>query len=180
MPSIVAVSRSAQHGFSKKPQPNLRLIAGEGVEDDAHRGPTTQHLYLKRKDASLPNLCQVHLLASELLQELVSKGFDLKPGELGENILTTGIDLLSLPKGTTLRLGADALIEITGLRTPCGQIDTFRPGLQQLLWGLKGIDGKKTRRAGIMSIVQNAGVIYPNDIIQVMLPPEPHIPLGPV
>jgi MOSC domain-containing protein YiiM len=178
--NILAISRAERHGFSKSPQPHLRLIAGEGIEGDAHRGTTTQHLYLKRKDPNLPNLCQVHLIGSELLEELATKGFALQPGELGENVLTTGIDLLTLPRGTLLHLGEEAIVKVTGLRTPCSQIDGHRSGLQQHLWGLRDSTGKRARRAGIMSIVHTGGLIHPNDPIRITLPPTPHQPLGPV
>jgi MOSC domain-containing protein YiiM len=180
MPTISAVSLALKHGFSKTPQPYLRLIAGEGVEGDAHRGVTTQHLYLKRKDPTQPNLCQVHLIASELLTELAEKGYALQPGELGENVLTTGLDLLTLPRGTLLHLGEEAIVEVTGLRTPCSQIDGHRSGLQQHLWGERDAGGKRTRRAGIMSIVLTGGTIHSNDTIRITLPPEPHVALGPV
>jgi MOSC domain-containing protein YiiM len=180
MPSIVATSRAEKHGFSKSPQEQLRLIAGEGVEGDAHRGTTTQHLYLKRKDPTLPNLCQVHLIGRELLEELAAKGFALNPGELGENILTSGIELLTLPRGTLLYLGSEAIVEVTGLRTPCSQIDGHRVGLQHHLWGERDAKGKRARRAGIMSIVRTGGLIHPSDTIRVELPSQPHQPLGPV
>jgi MOSC domain-containing protein YiiM len=179
-PTILAVSLNPSHGFSKQPQLAINLIAGEGVEGDAHRGATTQHLYLKRKDPAQPNLAQVHLLASELLEELRAKGFDLAPGDLGENILTQGADLLSLPAATRLHLGANALLELTSLRTPCSQIDRFREGLQQYLWGERSADGKRPRRAGVMAIVLQGGLVYPNDVIRLQLPPGPHKPLGPV
>ncbi len=177
---IHSVSLNPQHGFSKVPQPSIQLIAGEGIEGDAHRGRTTQHLYLKRKDPTLPNLCQVHLLAAEKLEELATNGFTIHPGDLGENILTTGIDLLTLPTGTLLHLGLQAIVEVTGLRTPCSQIDAFRKGLQQQMWGPRDTTNQKTRRAGIMSTVHTGGLVYPNDTIRITLPPEPHIPLGPV
>jgi MOSC domain-containing protein YiiM len=180
MPTIQSVSRNPEHGFSKQPQTSLRLIEGEGIEGDAHRGRTVQHLYLKRKDATQPNLCQVHLLEAERLAELADQGFDLQPGELGENVLTHGIDLLTLPRRTHLHLGSEAVVEITGVRTPCSQIDDHRDGLQRLLWGPRDAKGKKTRRAGVMSVVLTGGVISPRDEIRVELPPEPHIPLGPV
>jgi MOSC domain-containing protein YiiM len=156
------------------------LLVGEGVEGDAHRGKTTQHLYLKRKDPSQPNLCQVHLLAAEMLAELGRKGFPLLPGDLGENILTSGIDLLALPRGTRLHLGDSAVVEVTGLRTPCSQIDRFRAGLQAHLWGPADTSGKRTRRAGVMSIVLQSGNVKPGDAVQVILPPQPHQALGPV
>jgi len=180
-PTILAVSLSPAHGFSKQPQPHVRLIAGEGVEGDAHCGATVQHLYLKRKNATAPNLCQVHLFAAEMLTELGTAGFPLAPGELGENILTTGIELLTLPRGTLLHLGREAVVEITGLRTPCSQIDAHRRGLQQHLWGPAAPGSKqKTRRAGIMSVVLAGGLVHPQDAIRLELPPQPHQALGPV
>jgi MOSC domain-containing protein YiiM len=177
---ILATSRSSTHGFCKQPQPSLRLIAGEGIEGDAHRGTTTQHLYLKRKNPKLPNLAQVHLFPSEMLDELAALGFPLQPGEIGENILTSGHDLITLPLGTKLHLGSEAIVQVTGLRTPCSQIDQHRKTLQQHLWGAPGLDGKNTRRAGIMAIVLTGGTVQPNDPIRIELPPEPHQPLGPV
>jgi MOSC domain-containing protein YiiM len=185
MPTVIATSRSTLHGFSKQPQPHITLIANEGVEGDAHRGRTVQHLYQVRKNPSAPNLCQVHLFASEMLDELAAAGFPLSPGDLGENLLTRGIDLIHLPLGTHLTIGPDPttapILEVTGLRTPCTQIETFRPGLQSLLYGPPNPGStKKTLRAGIMTIVLRAGTLHPNDPIQVTLPPEPHAPLGPV
>jgi MOSC domain-containing protein YiiM len=178
--TVEAVSRSTTHGFSKTSQPSIRLIPGEGVEGDAHRGITVQHLYLKRRDPTQPNLCQVHLFCAEMLDELAAKSFIITPGELGENILTRDLDLLSLPLATRLHLGDDAIIEVTGLRTPCSKIDDFLPGLQQHLWGERDATGKKPRRAGIMSIVLHPGEVRPGDAIRTELPPRPHIPLGPV
>jgi MOSC domain-containing protein YiiM len=185
MPRILATSRSDQHGFSKQPHPELRLIAGEGIEGDAHRGATVQHLYLKRKNPTAPNLCQVHLFASEKLAELSALGFLVNPGDLGENLLTEGLDLLALPLGTHLHLGPNPdtgpLLEVTGLRTPCTQIEAFRPGLQQQLYGPPRPGTiRKTLRAGIMSIVLRGGLVHPNDALHLTLPPEPHKPLGPV
>ena len=178
--SVVSVSRSPTHGFSKSPQPSIALIAGEGVEGDAHRGATTQHLYLKRKDHALPNLAQVHLFAAEMLAELEAAGHAVAAGDLGENILTSGIDLLALPLHAHLHIGYEAVVKVTGLRTPCSQIDGFQHGLQAKLWGPRDAAGKKTRRAGIMSIVIAGGVIRSNDAIRVELPPAPHLPLPPV
>ena len=179
---VQAVSLSAAHGFSKAPQLSIRLIAGEGVEGDAHRGVSTQHLYLKRRDPALPNLCQVHLFAAEMLDELASLGFHVSPGELGENILTRNLDLLLLPQHTLLHIGDEVVLQVTGLRTPCSQIDAFRAGLQQHLWGPRNAaaPGKKTRRAGIMAIVLRGGDVHASATIRAELPPEPHLPLGPV
>ena len=178
--NIVAVSLNPKHGFSKQPQPVIHLLAGEGVEGDAHRGATVQHLYQLRRDPTQLNRSQVHLFAAEMLSELAAKGFSLRPGDLGENILTAGLDLLTLPTGTLLHLGPDAVVELTGLRTPCLKLDHLRPGLQQHLWGRRDNPGQRTRRAGVMSTVQSAGELRPGDAIRLELPPAPHTPLGPV
>ena len=177
---VVAVSRAPLHGFAKQVQPSIRLLAGEGVEGDAHRGTTVQHLYQVRRDPTRPNLCQIHLFAEEKLEELAAAGFALGPGEMGENVLTRGIDLLCLPQRTRVRLGAEAMVEITGLRTPCSQIDGYRAGLQKFLWGPRDAQGKRERRAGVMAVVVAGGEVAPGDHIFVELPPEPHLALGPV
>ena len=177
---VVAVSLSPKHGFSKHPQASIHLIAGEGIAGDVHRGVLVQHLYHVRRDPTQPNLCQVHLFAAERLAELAADGVFIHPGELGENILTEGLNLLDLPRGTLLRLGPTAEIEITGLRTPCSKIDRFRSGLQKQLWGAPDARGKRTRRAGVMSVVRTGGEVRPNDPILCQLPLLPHQPLGPV
>ncbi len=177
---VAAVSRAAQHGFAKQTQSVIRLLAGEGVEGDAHRGTTVQHLYQVRRNPRQPNLCQVHLFAAEKLEELAQAGFPLGPGEMGENVLTRGIDLLQLPRSTRVQLGAEAIVEITGLRTPCSQIDRYRAGLQKWLWGPKDARGKRERRAGVMAVVVTSGEVKPGDRLIVHLPPTPHLVLGPV
>ena len=180
VPKVAAVSLSPAHGFSKQSQPHIRLLAGEGVEGDAHRGATVQHLYQERRTPFAPNLAQVHLLGAETLAELHAKGFAVAPGELGENILVEGLDLLALPQGTLLNLGTEAVVEMTGLRTPCRKIDAFRAGLQRHLWGERDATGKRTRRAGVMAIVGKAGLVAAGDRIHVELPPKPWQPLRPV
>ena len=176
---IVAVSRSPAHGFSKFPQPSIRLIAGQGVEDDAHLGATTQHLYRKRLDPTQPNLCQVHLLHAEVLDDLRARGFAIDAGQLGENILTHGLDLLGLPQGTRLHLGAHAIVTVTGVRTPCQRINRFRAGLKEALLDYDA-SGEKVRKAGIMGVVVHGGDIAPNDAVIVELPAHPFQKLRPV
>jgi MOSC domain-containing protein YiiM len=180
MPRVLHVSRQQKHTFSKTPEASIRVIAGQGVEGDAHCGATTQHLYLQRKNPSLPNLCQVHLFASEKLAALALKGYLLRPGDIGENILTQNIDLNALPTHTRLHIGPEAVLEVTGLRTPCKQIDKFRDGLQQHMWLAHAAPGQHAHDAGIMSIVLTGGIIHTGDRIRVQLPPAPHTALQPV
>jgi MOSC domain-containing protein YiiM len=179
MSSVAAVSLRAGHHFSKTPSPGIRLLKGLGVAGDAHMGETVKHRSRVRKDPMQPNLRQVHLIHAELFDELRAKGFAVKPGELGENITTAGIDLLALPTGTRLHLGASAVVEITGLRNPCIQIDNFQKGLMAATLD-KDPDGNLVRKAGIMSIVIAEGDVRPGDAVRVELPAMPHRPLLPV
>ena len=176
---VVAVAASAGHGFSKQTRPVIRLVTGLGVEDDGHLGETVQHLSRVRRDPSAPNLRQVHLMASELFDELAAVGHRVGPGDLGENVTTTGLDVLGLPTGTLLRLGATVELVVTGLRNPCVQIDNFQPGLLRHVLG-RDSQGNVVRRAGIMAVVQHGGEVRPGDDITVELPAEPHRPLEPV
>jgi MOSC domain-containing protein YiiM len=178
-PSVVAVSRSARHRFSKENELWIRLIEGIGVEGDAHAGPTVMHRYDRRRHPDAPNLRQVHLIAGEALDELRAAGFAVGPGDLGENVTTRGVDLPGLPAGTRLCLGAEAVVRVTGLRTPCVQLDRFRPGLMAATLG-RDERGRVVRKAGIMGIVLAGGDVRPGDPVRVELPPEPHHPLGPV
>ena len=176
---VVAVARSPRHGFSKQVEPALRLVAGLGVEGDAHLGVTTQHLYRMRLDPSLPNLCQVHLIHAEVFDEMKARGYDIGPGDLGENVCTRGLDLLTLPTGTRLAVGEEAVLEVTGVRNPCKQINAYRAGLMDALLD-RAEDGALVRKAGIMSIVLRGGTVKPGDAIAITLPPEPHRKLEPV
>src|SRR4029077_10049461 len=126
-----------------------------------------------------PNLRQVHLVHCELFDELRHKGFAIAPGDIGENVTTSGIDLLTLPRGTRLKLGASAIVEVTGLRNPCIQLNTFRAGLMDATLD-KDADGNLIRKAGIMSIVIAGGEVRPGDAIGIELPPKPHEALAPV
>jgi MOSC domain-containing protein YiiM len=179
MSSVAAVSLGAGHRFSKTPSPGIRLLRGLGVAGDAHMGETVKHRSRVRRDPMQPNLRQVHLIHAELFDELRAKGFAVKPGELGENITTSGVDLLALPTGTRLHLGASAVVEVTGLRNPCIQIDNFQKGLMAATLD-KDADGNLVRKAGIMSIVIAEGDVRPGDAVGVELPTMPHRPLLPV
>lgn len=168
--TVVAVAASGTHAFSKALQPSIRLLAGLGVEGDAHQGVTVKHRSRVARDPTQPNLRQVHLLHAELLDELAKAGFSVAPGDIGENILTRGIDLLALPRGTRLRLG-EALVEITGLRNPCAQLDRFQPGLMAATLG-RDEAGNLIRKAGVMAIVVEAGIVRPGDAIGTQRPAE--------
>lgn len=174
--TVRAVASARRHAFSKETRLAIELIAGEGFVGDAHRGVTVKHRSRARFNPTLPNLRQVHLLHEELFVELVAQGFDIRPGELGENVTTTGVDLLSLPTGTRLRLGPQALVELTGLRNPCIQIERFRAGLLDAVL-LRDAQGGVIRKTGVMAIVLEGGTITPGDAITVELPPLPHRPL---
>jgi MOSC domain-containing protein YiiM len=173
MGSIIAVNLRHGHHFSKTPSLSIHLLTGLGVAGDAHMGETVKHRSRVRKDPTAPNLRQVHLIHAELFDELRAKGFCVQPGDLGENVTTSGIDLLALPTGTRLYLGATAVVEVTGLRNPCVQIDTFQKGLLAATLD-KDDAGNLIRKAGIMSIVLSDGDVRPGDAIRVELPELPH------
>jgi MOSC domain-containing protein YiiM len=174
--SVVAVSMSPEHRFSKQVRQCIRLLKGLGVEGDAHSGTTVKHRSRVRKDPTQPNLRQVHLLHRELIDELNLAGFCLAPGAIGENILTQGIQLLRLPRGSRLHIGATAIIEITGLRDPCRQLNDYRPSLMATVLD-RDEQGNLIRKAGIMGIVHSGGEVCAGDTIRVDLPEEPHQPL---
>lgn len=170
MSAVRGVHRSPVHGFSKVSEASVVLLPGLGVEGDAHAGPTVKHRSRVAADPTRPNLRQVHLMAGELLEELA-----VPPGALGENVTTTGLDLVHLPVGTRLRLGPDAVVELTGLRNPCRQIDDYRPGLLKQVVG-RDASGTLVRRAGVMSVVLVGGTVRPGDPVVAELPAR-HMPL---
>ena len=175
-PSVAAVHRSDTHSFSKRTVDEIELVAGVGVAGDAHAGARVKHRSRVRVDPDQPNLRQVHLMHRELFDEAAVAEHGVGPGDLGENVTTEGIDVLGLPVGSVLRLGPDALVAVTGLRNPCGQIDGFGQGLRGALRG-RDQEGNEILEAGIMAVVVRSGVVRPGDEIVVALPPEPHRPL---
>ena len=177
--TVVAVSRSATHSVSKPNQASIRLVAGMGVEGDAHQGVTVKHLSRVARDPNQPNFRQVHLIHAELLDELAHSGFEIAAGQMGENVTTRGVDLLGLPAGARLRLGADAVVEVTGLRNPCAQLDGIAPGLMAATLG-RDARGALVRKAGVMGVVIAGGDVRPGDSIRIELPPPPHCALEPV
>ena len=172
-PLVISLSKSDSHSFSKPTENSIRLLKGLGVEGDAHSGKTVKHRSRVAVDPTKPNLRQVHLIQSELFDELRSKAFDLRPGDLGENILTRGIDLFALPRNTVLKIGSVAKVQVTGLRNPCHQIEAFKTGLLAEV-AIKHEDGTLEKKVGIMGTVLEGGTIKVGDVIQVELPPEPH------
>lgn len=175
-PTVTAVSSSPTHTMSKPNRPYIVLQAGLGVEGDAHNGATVKHRSRVAQDPTQPNLRQVHLIHAELHDELRDRGFSVAPGRMGENITTRGIDLLGLPVGTQLHIGPEAVVEITGLRNPCTQLDGIQPGLMQAVLD-RDAAGNLIRKAGVMGIVLKGGTVRPGDGIEVALPPEPRRPL---
>ena len=176
---MVAVSRSAAHTLAKANEAAVRLLVGLGVEGDAHSGATVKHRSRVARDPTQPNLRQVHLLHAELFEELAALGFALQPGRMGENVTTRGLDLLALPAGARLQLGASAVVEVTGLRNPCAQMESIQPGLMAATLG-RDAEGGLIRKAGVMAIVLEAGEVRPGDAIRVQRPAGPFRPLAPV
>ena len=177
--SVISVNRSDTHRFAKESRPAITLVAGLGVDGDAHAGKKVKHRSRLPRDADQPNLRQVHLMHAELHDELNAAGFRVSAGQLGENITTRGVDLLSLPTGARMRLGHDAVVELTGLRNPCGQLDDFQKGLTAAVLD-RDAQGKLVRKAGVMAIVVCDGNVQPGDPISVELPSQPHRQLAPV
>lgn len=176
---VASVGVSSAHTFSKQPCPEIRLVAGLGVEGDAHLGVLVKHRSRIAKDPTQPNLRQAHIMHAELFDELAERGFKVRPGDLGENITSRGVDLLGLPRGALLHFGDEAVIEITGLRNPCKQLNAFQAGLMQAVLE-RAEDGGLIRKSGVMGVVRVGGIVRPDDVIRVELPAGPHVPLEPV
>ncbi|EST38341.1 molybdenum cofactor biosysynthesis protein [Streptomycetaceae bacterium MP113-05] len=174
--TVRAVSRNAEYSFTKPKRESITLLTGLGVEGDVHAGRTVKHRSRMAKDPTQPNLRQVHLIHEELFAEVAAEGFEVGPGDLGENVTTAGVDLLALPVGTLLRLGSDAVVEVTGLRNPCLQIDHFHSGLLKQVLG-RDASGAPVRKSGIMGVVRSGGVVRPGDSLEVELPAGEHRPL---
>ena len=171
--------RRPVHQLEKETQPRIRLVEGVGVEDDVHAGATVKHRSRVRREPTKPNLRQVHLIHAELHDELRQRGFEVGPGQMGENVTTRGIDLLGLPTGARLTLGPDAVVEVTGLRNPCKQLEGLQAGLMAAVLD-RDADGGLVRKAGVMAVVISGGEVRPGDPIGVELPAPPHQRLEPV
>jgi MOSC domain-containing protein YiiM len=178
-PRVIAVSQDDVHRFSKPVVDEVTLVAGWGIEGDAHAGTTVQHRSRVARDPSQPNLRQVHLLHAEVFDDVAEAGFRVEPGQMGENVTTRGVDLLGLPTGTLLHLGDEACVRVTGLRNPCQQINGFEPGLLREVLG-RDEDGAVVRKGGVMSVVVTGGVVRTGDRIRVELPADERQALQPV
>lgn len=176
---VAAVHRSPEYTFSKPTAQQIELIAGLGVADDVHAGTTIRHRSRVARDPTQPNLRQVHLIHAELHDELATRGFEVAAGAMGENVTTRGIDLLALARGTRLHLGRDAVVEVTGLRNPCAQLDRLLPGLMAAVLD-RDDDGALVRKAGIMGVVARGGIVATGDRIAVVAPDGPFVALAPV
>ena len=176
---VTAVSRSATHTVSKPTAESIRLVPGLGAEGDAHAGATVRHRSRVRRDPTAPNLRELHLIHAELHDELRAAGLDVQPGLMGENVTTRGVDLLALPAGTRLHLGDAAVVELTGLRNPCVQLDGIQDGLMAATLD-RGAYGELIRKAGVMAVVLDGGDVRAGDAIRVELPAEPPLKLEPI
>ncbi len=177
--TVVGVQASPGHTMRKAARASVRLLVGLGLEGDVHAGATVKHRSRVRRAPAEPNLRQVHLIHAELHDELAERGFRVGAGEMGENVTTRGVDLLRLPTGTWLRLGDEAVVEVTGLRNPCIQLEKVQTGLMAAVLD-RDADGNLVRKAGVMAVVVAAGDVRPGDEIEVELPAPPHQPLAPV
>jgi MOSC domain-containing protein YiiM len=176
---VAAVHRSVTYTFTKPTVAKIELVAGHGVADDVHAGTTVKHRSRMARDPTQPNLRQVHLLQAELHDELATLGFAVGAGAMGENVTTRGVDLLALGRGTRLHLGPDAVVEVTGLRNPCAQLDRLAPGLMAAVLD-RDERGALVRKAGVMGVVARDGVVAPGDRIAVVAPNGPFVALAPV
>lgn len=178
--SVAAVHKAADYQFSKDSADSITLLAGLGVQGDAHMGATVQHRSRIARDPSQPNLRQVHLIMSELLDEIRAAGHEVPTGRLGENITTNGVDLIGLPVGTMLRIGDDALVALTGLRNPCGQINDVGDGVLKMMFvdgAAYGRPGEQVGRTGVMGVVVTGGEVRAGDSVEIRYPPGPHTPM---
>lgn len=177
--TVLAVNRSAKHTLQKPSEPEVMLLAGLGIEGDAHMGVTVKHRSRVARDPTKPNLRQVHFIHAELHEEIAAKGFKVLPGQMGENITTSGIEVLKLPKGTLMQLGDAAVVEITGLRSPCKQLNSIQAGLMEAVLD-RDDEGNLIRKSGVFGIVIEGGIVRQGDRIVCTLPSGEQLPLEPV
>ena len=176
---VVSLSKDAHHRFSKIVCDSLSFSEGRGVDGDAHSGRSVQHRSRVKIDPNQANLRQVHLLQAELLSELQQRGFQVEPGAMAENVLTSGIDLLALPSNTVLKLGDEVVLRLTGLRNPCAQLDKYQQGLKKAVFDFDA-QGNLVRKAGVMAVVLKSGLVRVGDPIVIEYPAQPFEALEPV
>ncbi|PDT88827.1 MOSC domain-containing protein [Bradyrhizobium sp. Y36] len=172
---VVAVAADRGHHFRKPTQERITLVKGHGVEGDAHAGPFVRHRYLARRQPCLPNLRQVHLIPLELFPSLLEAGFEVGAGDLGENVTTAGLNLERMPLGTLIELGRSAVVELTGLRTPCVLLDRFQAGLKRQV--LSSAETGPPFKSGVLGVVRAGGTVAADDIARVRVPSSPFRPL---
>jgi len=104
-PKVVSINISDKKGVRKKPVDEILVKADYGLEGDAHSSSEWHR--------------QVSLLALESIKKMQDMGLDVKPGDFAENITTEGIDLVSLPVGTRIRIGTDIVGEVSQIGKEC-------------------------------------------------------------
>ena len=164
--TVEAVSQSPTHSMVKGNHSEIWLVEGLGVEGDAHAGATVQHRSRVARNPAQPNLRQVHLIHAELHEELRAQGLVVSAGQMGENVTTRGIDLLAFPTHARLHLGVAVIVELTGLRNPCAQLDGIQAGLMAAVLD-RDAAGHLIRKAGVMGVVIAGGPVRPCDTVTV-------------
>jgi MOSC domain-containing protein YiiM len=141
---VLAVSISAQKGVKKINQPQIKVLLEQGVENDAHIGAEP--------------LRQVSLLAQESIDIMKNQGLPgLLPGDFAENITTEGLELHTLPLGTRLRLGPEAVLVVSQIGKTCHHGCAIKQTAGSCIMPTHGIFGR----------VETPGLIRPGDSIAV-------------
>ncbi|MBI5551322.1 MAG: MOSC domain-containing protein [Desulfobacterales bacterium] len=148
MMRVVAISTSKKKGTRKTAVTETRLIAGHGLEHDAHAGDWHR---------------QVSFLASESIARAAQSGLSVSFGDFAENIATVGIDWLTVPVGTRLRIGDQAVAEITQIGKECHHKCAIYYAAGDCIMP----------REGIFARVLTGGTVRVNDPIEILEPPEP-------
>ena len=141
MATIRSVNISRNKGERKKSVPEVRLTPDHGIENDAHAGSWHR---------------QVSLLGMESIEKMRALGLDVGPGDFAENLTTAGIDLVSLPVGTRLRVGDRVELEVTQIGKECqDRCAIYRQAGDCVM-----------PREGIFVRVLTGGVVRPGDPIR--------------
>jgi len=151
---VLALCRNENPGIPKIQVDSIQLVEEFGVEGDYHAGKTIRHRYLAKKDPDQPNHRQVLLIDAKILGDLDQRGIRIIPGQMGENIVCYGIDVMLLEIGTRFTAG-EALLEITEARHPCHQLNDSHPDLYQAV--IEEIGGEEIYSAGVFARVIRGG-----------------------